>query len=163
MSFIFMNKDCEFLNFARILKHVEDQISTSWVSKQEATIFTSADVVREIKKVKLGFMEGTSFKNEIVSILKVNVKRIVEIESITADNLIVEPEPIEEYRKVRFCDLPLGARFKYDTNDDDVWVMLQAYDKGKIAKYYNDFSQRQSVCKFVDEDYTLESMVCVTA
>ena len=60
---------------------------------------------------------------------------------------------------MRFKDLPKGARFKYP-DGDDIWVAIETYDFGLIVKW-NGLKPgiAQSHCRFVDENWTLESEV----
>jgi hypothetical protein len=61
--------------------------------------------------------------------------------------------------KIRFKDLAKGARFKYP-DGTDTWVVLEAYRNGLVAKWIGArASHLQSLCCFVDEDWTLESEV----
>lgn len=65
----------------------------------------------------------------------------------------------QKIRKMRFKDLPVGARFKYP-DGDDVWIAVEMFGIGNIAKW-NGLSDRmwQSRCCFVDEEWSLESEV----
>jgi len=61
---------------------------------------------------------------------------------------------------LRFCDLPKGTRFKYP-DGKGVWVVLEEYGNGLIARWDGVHSSRilQSICCFVDEEWSLESKV----
>lgn len=61
--------------------------------------------------------------------------------------------------RVRFCDLPKGARFKYP-DDDRIWVVLESHGIGLIAEWHGvHYRGRQSHCCFVDDEWSLESEV----
>ena len=49
----------------------------------------------------------------------------------------------------RFCDLPLGTRFKYK-DGSDVWVILERHGCGLIAKWegVDGWVAGQSICSF---------------
>ena len=60
-----------------------------------------------------------------------------------------------------FGQLPKGTRFKYP-DGKDVWVVLEAYGNGLIAKWegpYPHYRLFQSICSFVDAEWSLESLV----
>jgi hypothetical protein len=63
-----------------------------------------------------------------------------------------------------FKSLPKGARFVYPDALDafEIWVVLENYGHGLIAKWEGlDGTDRQSICSFVDDDWTLASEVHV--
>jgi len=59
-----------------------------------------------------------------------------------------------------FKDLPIGARFKY-RDGNDVWVAIEMYGNGLVAQWNGSTVNRhhQSICCFVDEEWSLESKV----
>tara|TARA_R110000772_G_scaffold24212_4_gene64132 strand:- start:1079 stop:1558 length:480 start_codon:yes stop_codon:yes gene_type:complete len=60
-----------------------------------------------------------------------------------------------------FKDLPKGTKFKYP-DGNDVWVVLQEYNRGLIAKFIDatEDTTRQSLCSFCDdEEWSLDSEV----
>ena len=63
---------------------------------------------------------------------------------------------------MRFCDLPIGARFKYP-GSKRTWVVMEPYRDGLIAEWKGPTTQRerQSLCSFCGEgdDLTIESEV----
>jgi hypothetical protein len=62
---------------------------------------------------------------------------------------------------MRFKDLPIGARYKYP-GSGDIWVVVQPYGYGLVAKWEGLKSGvRQSMCCFVDDEWSLESTVTV--
>lgn len=65
---------------------------------------------------------------------------------------------------LRFCDLPKGTRFRYP-GDDSVWVVLEEYGNGLIAKWEGAHASRQLQCiySFVDDEWPLESLVEVVS
>ena len=64
----------------------------------------------------------------------------------------------------RFCDLPMGTKFKYP-DGNDIWIAIETYGDGLVAKYIpvskivEGSKFYQSLCCFVDEDWNLESKV----
>jgi len=61
--------------------------------------------------------------------------------------------------KVKFKDLAKGARFKYP-DSDQTWVVLEEYRNGLVAEWTGyRATNRQSLCSFVDDEWTLESEV----
>jgi hypothetical protein len=63
---------------------------------------------------------------------------------------------------MRFKDLPIGARFKYP-DGDSIWVVVEPYGDGMVARWEGISAPRlrQSICSFVDDEYSLESEVQV--
>lgn len=62
---------------------------------------------------------------------------------------------------MRFKDLPVGARFNYP-DSNETWVVIQPFGNGLIAKWEGIIPRyRQSICSFVDDDWSLDSEVFV--
>jgi hypothetical protein len=66
-------------------------------------------------------------------------------------------------KKAKFFDLPLGARFSYPEFPDEVWVVLERHDCGKVARWNGLENKKfQSLCSFgesVEETRTKEVIV----
>lgn len=61
--------------------------------------------------------------------------------------------------KLPFKDLAKGARFKYP-DGNDTWVVLENYNSGLVAKWDGVHATwHQSLCCFVDDEWSLESEV----
>lgn len=62
--------------------------------------------------------------------------------------------------KMKFKDLPKGARFKFP-DGTDIWVVLKAYNHGLVAKWsgFDTSPDMQSLCSFCDDEWSLESEV----
>ena len=63
--------------------------------------------------------------------------------------------------KVKFSDLPLGARFRMTNESERVYVLLQNYGDGLIAHYESNpyHSAMQGLFSFVDDEHSLNSQV----
>ena len=69
--------------------------------------------------------------------------------------------------KHRFCDLPKGTRFKYP-DGNEIWIAIESYRDGLVAAEVNpsdiirgNTCLQQSLCCFVDDEWSLESEVDV--
>lgn len=114
----------------------------------------------------------TSYNNDIIEQelitqgqpVKGAVKDIIKLKDRGVREVLIRlgwtPPPSEPGVMMRFCDLPVGARFKYPTGDD-VWVVIEPYQNGLVARWtgVNEDRQRQCMCSFVDDNWTLESEV----
>lgn len=67
-------------------------------------------------------------------------------------------------KKVRYIDLPKGARFKHNPDDKDVWIVLEQHGRGKMALELPDgmvgkeFLCLQTVCCVTEEGQLLEDV-----
>jgi hypothetical protein len=107
-------------------------------------------------------MDMTINKGASLIALMVHIVKFIPVDLVVArEKLIKAIDAQLPKRMVKFNDLPKGTRFKYP-DGDDVWVVLEEYGDGLIAKWngVDQDSTCQSLCCFVDdEDWTLDSEV----
>ncbi len=61
--------------------------------------------------------------------------------------------------KLKFRELSVGAKFKYP-GSSAVWVVMEAFGNGLVAEWKGVLDEgHQSICCFVDGDWTLDSEV----
>lgn len=66
-------------------------------------------------------------------------------------------------KKVRYIDLPKGARFKHNPDDKDVWIVLKQHGRGEIARelpagMLGRAARLQSLCCVTEEGQLLEDV-----
>lgn len=117
-----------------------------------------------------GLGRVAAIENGICDSIRIKVDTYINNRGCTYDSTnvqLINPvkyhREVSETRMIQFKDLPKGARFNYP-DCTSIWVVLEAYGNGLIAKWEGLDSDRrhQSICSFCDDEYSLDSEVEVT-